>query len=129
VGESKKERKERKNEKKRRKNRRGLVTQVAGWGALDMFARNFSDVVQFVGVPITAAEACSASYQQMRVTLGPAQLCAGGAAGQDSCSGDSGSALMHEVIVLVKVRSFSFVQVIIKERSYDPRVIQVLPLA
>jgi len=90
----------------------GLETEpeVAGWGAIDVFARRFSDILQYVHVPFAESDTCAQRYKAMRVTLGDSQLCAGGRKGEDSCGGDSGSALMLEVV---------------GEREYDPRVTQV----
>lgn len=84
--------------------------EVAGWGAIDVFARRFSDILQYVHVPFAQSDVCGKRYKAMRVKLGDSQLCAGGRAGEDSCGGDSGSALMLEVV---------------GERDYDPRVTQV----
>jgi len=85
--------------------------EVAGWGAIDIYARRFSDVLQYVSVPFTDSSNCTELYKKQRVTLGSGQLCAGGKHGEDSCSGDSGSALMLEVTSV--------------KRPYDPRVAQV----
>lgn len=85
--------------------------EVAGWGAIDIFARRFSDVLQYVSVPFTDSTNCTELYKKQRVTVGGGQLCAGGKQGEDSCSGDSGSALMLEVTS--------------EKRPYDPRVTQV----
>jgi len=85
--------------------------EVAGWGAIDIYARRFSDVLQYVSVPFTDSSNCTELYKKQRVTVGDGQLCAGGKKGEDSCSGDSGSALMLEVTS--------------EKRPYDPRVTQV----
>ncbi|XP_023341822.1 serine protease easter [Eurytemora carolleeae] len=85
--------------------------EVAGWGAIDMYARNFSDVLQYVSAPIFEFEACSALYSKQRVKLLESQICAGGRKGEDSCSGDSGSGLMMDVEI--------------NNRPYDPRWIQI----
>lgn len=89
----------------------GTAAVVAGWGAVDKFARRFSDVLQYVSVPVAESEVCVKKYKAQRVTLGSRQMCAGGVAGEDSCSGDSGSALMLDVIN--------------EARPYDPRIVQV----
>jgi len=88
-----------------------IEPEVAGWGAVDVLARRFSDVLQYVAVPFTNSSTCTELYTKQRVRLGQGQLCAGGRQGEDSCSGDSGSALMLEVTS--------------QNRPYDPRVAQV----
>ena len=70
----------------------------------------FSDVLKYVAVPFTDTSNCTEQYKKQRVRLGVGQLCAGGRKGEDSCSGDSGSALMLEVTS--------------EKRPYDPRVTQ-----
>jgi len=85
--------------------------EVAGWGAIDIRARRFADVLQYVPVPFYDSQNCSNLYKLQRVKLSDSQLCAGGGKGKDSCAGDSGSALMLEVVT--------------EKRPYDPRVTQV----
>ena len=68
-------------------------------------------MLQYVAVPFTNSSTCTELYTKQRVRLGQGQLCAGGRQGEDSCSGDSGSALMLEVTS--------------QNRPYDPRVAQV----
>lgn len=85
--------------------------EVAGWGAVDMYARRFSDVLQYVSVPFYGFSSCQDIYKRQKVQLVDSQLCAGGKKGEDSCSGDSGSGLMMDVEI--------------NERPYDPRWIQV----
>jgi len=60
-------------------------------------------------LPIYDQERCKEVFAASRAVIGPDQICAGGEAGKDSCSGDSGSALTIEAFPL----------------PYDPRVIQV----
>jgi len=86
-----------------------LLVDVAGWGATDMFARKFPDVLQFVQVPIHDHGLCQEIFERQRVTIGEDQICAGGISGKDSCAGDSGSALMMEA----------------HPTAYDPRFVQI----
>ena len=44
--------------------------EVAGWGAVDVLARRFADVLQYVVVPFADTEDCSRLY---KVCLGQAQ--------------------------------------------------------
>ena len=37
--------------------------EVAGWGAIDMMARRFSDVLQYVFVPFSNHDNCSDIYK------------------------------------------------------------------
>jgi len=85
------------------------MVDVAGWGAIDMFARKFPVVLQFVQVPIAEQDHCKQIFQRQRVTIGEDQICAGGDRGKDSCAGDSGSALMMETF----------------PTEYDPRYVQI----
>jgi len=85
------------------------MVDVAGWGAIDMFARKFPVVLQFVQVPIADHDQCAEIFERQRVTIGEDQICAGGVKGKDSCAGDSGSALMMETF----------------PTAYDPRYVQI----
>jgi len=85
------------------------MVDVAGWGAIDKFARKFPVVLQFVQVPIADQEHCNTLFKRQRVTVGEDQICAGGVKGKDSCAGDSGSALMMETF----------------PTEYDPRYVQI----
>ena len=87
----------------------GLFGENYQKSCLNIF--RFSDVLQYVAVPFTNSSTCTELYTKQRVRLGQGQLCAGGRQGEDSCSGDSGSALMLEVTS--------------QNRPYDPRVAQV----
>ena len=57
---------------------------------------NPADILQFLGLDVVDAEDCKEIYKDKgaQITPGP-QMCAGGVKGQDSCVGDSGSALMR----------------------------------
>jgi len=87
------------------------MPEVAGWGATDIYARRFSDILQYASVPFFPFEDCTEIYKRQRVQLVDSQMCAGGKKGTDSCSGDSGSGLMVEIEP--------------PSRPYDPRWIQL----
>ena len=55
---------------------------------------NSSSVMLKVLVPLFNATKCNQVFQRSKFPIIPSQLCAGGARGQDSCSGDSGGPLM-----------------------------------
>lgn len=65
---------------------------VAGWGRTEMGAR--SDTLRKTLVPGFDTQKCSAMYKGERIFITSNQICAGGVSGKDSCSGDSGAALM-----------------------------------
>ncbi|XP_043223511.1 phenoloxidase-activating factor 3-like [Amphibalanus amphitrite] len=66
---------------------------VAGFGLTEAFGDS-SNVMMKVNVPLFDANNCSQVFRRNQAKIGPTQLCAGGARGQDSCSGDSGGPLM-----------------------------------
>lgn len=72
----------------------GYDMEVAGWGKTE--TRTESDVKLKVRVPVVDNNQCSNVYQRVRREIVNTQLCAGGVAGQDSCRGDSGGALMGQ---------------------------------
>lgn len=47
-----------------------------------------------VEVPLVSNSECSTTYGKLGMIITDRQLCAGGAAGKDSCTGDSGGPLM-----------------------------------
>ena len=70
---------------------------MAGWGATNERGRNPAQVLQFLDVNVTDPDDCADIYKTRGGILTPLQqMCAGGKKGQDSCVGDSGSALMKE---------------------------------
>lgn len=65
---------------------------VAGWGRTEVSAR--SDTLRKILVPGFDTQKCSAQYKGEHIFITSNQLCAGGINGKDSCTGDSGAALM-----------------------------------
>ena len=47
-----------------------LISEVAGWGAVDILARRFSDILRYVIVPISNTDQCNDIYKMQRVNLG-----------------------------------------------------------
>ena len=82
---------------------RKAVVEVAGWGATGPTGTDPAQILQFLQVPIFEQKKCAKTYKARGATLEEKQLCAGGIAGKDSCSGDSGSGLMRKVEVPVTI--------------------------
>ncbi|XP_049877529.1 CLIP domain-containing serine protease HP8 [Pectinophora gossypiella] len=76
----------------RNKRFEGYNMEVAGWGKTE--TRSQSDVKLKVTVPVVNTNECASVYNRVERQIIDKQLCAGGNAGQDSCRGDSGGALM-----------------------------------
>lgn len=72
----------------------GYDMEVAGWGKTE--TRTESDVKLKVRVPVVDNNNCASVYQRVNREVVNSQMCAGGNAGQDSCRGDSGGALMGQ---------------------------------
>lgn len=64
---------------------------VTGWGSTEFGTR--SHRLLKVSVPIVSTEECDKSYRYQMIKIWDKQICAGGAKGKDSCSGDSGGPL------------------------------------
>jgi len=74
-----------------------LAVKVAGWGATNERGRDPADALQKLNVPIFPGNKCVDVYKTRGGILdSQSQMCAGGEPGEDSCVGDSGSALMRE---------------------------------
>lgn len=78
----------------------GKRFSVAGWGRTDIFRKQLgnnalSPIKLKVILPYVNAETCQKVFRSQRLELSPGQLCAGGQNARDTCSGDSGSPLMH----------------------------------
>lgn len=58
-----------------------------------------SNVKMQVWLPVVSNEDCNKVYMQKGISIGNGQLCAGGAEGKDSCTGDSGGPLMSTGIM------------------------------
>jgi secreted trypsin-like serine protease len=69
----------------------GVRATVAGWGATNPDGSTASDVLLHVEVPIVSKETCNPGGLDPEIDNN--LLCAGGEAGSDSCSGDSGGPL------------------------------------
>ncbi|XP_050711428.1 venom protease-like [Eriocheir sinensis] len=71
---------------------------VAGWGKTDFKTDSFSDVVQYVLLPVVNTSRCADSYSHSQGSIQPViddrNLCAGNGT-KDSCSGDSGGPLHY----------------------------------
>uniref|UniRef100_A0A0K2VJJ2 CLIP domain-containing serine protease n=1 Tax=Lepeophtheirus salmonis TaxID=72036 RepID=A0A0K2VJJ2_LEPSM len=75
---------------------RSLFT-VAGWGATTNRGTHPADILQYLDVSIFNSTQCSDVFKKRSSSVTPGnQICAGGEKNKDSCSGDSGSALMQE---------------------------------
>ena len=48
----------------------GIDPEVAGWGAVDMLARRFSDVLRYVFVPFSDMDQCTNIYKMQRMKIG-----------------------------------------------------------
>lgn len=66
---------------------------VAGFGLTEAFGDS-SEVLMKLRVPVVSNNECAQVFRRQRASIGPAQMCAGGVSGRDSCSGDSGGPLM-----------------------------------
>eukprot|EP00090_Calanus_glacialis_P037752 TRINITY_DN6531_c0_g1_i2.p1 TRINITY_DN6531_c0_g1~~TRINITY_DN6531_c0_g1_i2.p1 ORF type:complete len:493 (-),score=122.35 TRINITY_DN6531_c0_g1_i2:89-1567(-) len=73
------------------------INEVAGWGATTITGRKPANILQFLGVDVTDADACKEIYAERGGVLTEKQICAGGTKGKDSCVGDSGSGLMRSI--------------------------------
>lgn len=79
----------------RLRNNVGVKAIAAGWGRTEIASA--SDVKLKVQLDILDSKGCGQTYRSSGVTLRDTQLCAGGARGKDTCSGDSGGPLMIRV--------------------------------
>ncbi|OXA60559.1 CLIP domain-containing serine protease 14D [Folsomia candida] len=85
-----------------------LTTTVAGWGRVWSDKTQGSSQLLQVAIPIVPMQQCQQLYRR-RVTITPKQICAGGVLGKDSCSGDSGGALMGTMTIPNKFsKTFQF---------------------
>lgn len=89
--------------------------QVVGWGKTE--TRSESEVKLKVALPLADTDECARSYEEVRVTLGPGQFCAGGERDRDSCTGDSGGPLMQVDADLDGSKKWSVVGVV----SFGPK--------
>uniref|UniRef100_A0A2M3Z9P7 CLIP domain-containing serine protease n=1 Tax=Anopheles braziliensis TaxID=58242 RepID=A0A2M3Z9P7_9DIPT len=71
----------------------GKVASVAGWGQTETSSSSTKKL--HLQVPIWDNDACAEAYTDVRLSIIPTQVCAGGEAGKDSCRGDSGGPLMR----------------------------------
>ncbi|KAJ8934223.1 hypothetical protein NQ314_013501, partial [Rhamnusium bicolor] len=69
---------------------------VAGWGRTESAKR--SAIKQKVEVPLADRSKCTSNFRSAGINLKDSQICAGGEAGKDSCTGDSGGPLMRTTI-------------------------------
>ncbi|XP_055609291.1 CLIP domain-containing serine protease B4-like [Uranotaenia lowii] len=72
----------------------GKKLTAAGWGRTE--TNNPSSVKLKVKLEVENSDDCFAIYATQNVILKDTQLCAGGLAGKDTCSGDSGGPLMQK---------------------------------
>ncbi|KAH8298733.1 hypothetical protein KR018_005420, partial [Drosophila ironensis] len=90
----------------------GTAADISGWGSTE--ASDSSQVKRKAMLHVLPQDQCREAFRPNGVNVGPAQLCAGGAVGVDSCSGDSGgpltveadTALGHRYVYLAGVVSF-----------------------
>ena len=71
-----------------------MESVVIGWGAL-AYNGDSPDKLQEVEVTVVTKETCKAAMEPP-YTITDGMLCAGGVAGEDSCSGDSGGPLTYK---------------------------------
>lgn len=70
----------------------GKTAQAYGWGANVADASAYPDILQEVSVPVVTKAQCATDV----TNLEDGMICAGGVAGEDTCSGDSGGPLTYE---------------------------------
>ncbi|XP_044757284.1 phenoloxidase-activating factor 1-like [Coccinella septempunctata] len=75
------------------RSRLGDELYVAGWGRTENSGHSAKKLK--LKVPIASTDKCLAKFRSAGVSLSDKQICAGGQAGKDSCSGDSGGPLMR----------------------------------
>lgn len=69
--------------------------EIAGWGIqTHSYLEDQSKELLFVEIPVVPLRYCRESFENVQLTMGIGQLCAGGQQGYDSCKGNSGGPLM-----------------------------------
>ena len=58
------------------------ITEVAGWGATTITGRAPANILQYLDVSVTDADACKDIYKERGGVLGETQICAGGEKGK-----------------------------------------------
>lgn len=58
---------------------------VSGWGRTERLSK--SPIKQKLQVPLANKSTCAKTFSSANINLGDSQICAGGEAGKDSCTG------------------------------------------
>ena len=76
----------------------GQIVEVAGWGYFDIDDPKASPTLQTVKLPVVDKDKCREITQLKTYHFSKGQICVGGEAGKDSCSGDSGGPLQKVIL-------------------------------
>jgi len=99
-------------ESMRGENLDGMRPFIAGWGTVE-FRGESSSVLRQVQVDVQSNQNCQTAYNQFKITISNAQLCAGfPMGGKDACQGDSGGPLMRPVGVGVQSNTWYTIGVV-----------------